>query len=354
MFTFNEYADMYLIYGACNSNAAEAVRQYRLRFPDRNQPSRNTFRRLDQRVRETGRLVRNAALTGRPRSTRTPQVEVAVVEAVEHDPTRSVRDIAREVGIPSTIVHRILREENFHPYHYTKVQALEERDYQPRTDYCTWLLGQLTENPNFTRTVLFTDECLFTREGIFNSRNSHFWATENPHQMHARAFQRRFSVNVWAGVVGNHLIGPHVLPNRMNADDFLRFLQHDLDILLEDIPLATRQNMWLQLDGAPTHFAAVVRQWLHEHYPGRWIGRGGPVPWPPRSPDLTPLDFFLWGYMKIEVYKTPAESREDLINKINNAAAQVTPNMLERVLSNVQKRAEACINVAGEHFEHLL
>lgn len=106
MFTFNEYADMHLIYGACNSNAAEAVRQYRLRFPDRNQPSRNTFRRLDQRVRETGRLVRNAALTGRPRSTRTPWVEVAVVEAVEHDPTRSVRDIAREVGIPSTIVHR--------------------------------------------------------------------------------------------------------------------------------------------------------------------------------------------------------------------------------------------------------
>jgi hypothetical protein len=36
---------------------------------------------------------------------------------------------------------------------------------------------------------------------------------------------------------------------------------------------------------------------------GRWIGRGGPIAWPPRSPDLTPLDIFLWGYVKNTVYQ---------------------------------------------------
>jgi hypothetical protein len=35
----------------------------------------------------------------------------------------------------------------------------------------------------------------------------------------------------------------------------------------------------------------------------RWIGRGGSITWPPRSPDLTPLDFFLWGYAKNIVYQ---------------------------------------------------
>ena len=40
-------------------------------------------------------------------------------------------------------------------------------------------------------------------------------------------------------------------------------------------------------------------------YPGLWIGKGGPVAWPPRSPDLTLLDFFLWGHIKSLVYKTP-------------------------------------------------
>ena len=51
--------------------------------------------------------------------------------------------------------------------------------------------------------------------------------------------------------------------------------------------------MWYQHDGAPAHFSIAARQVLNDKYPNRWIGRGGPVPWPPRSPDLTPLDFFL-------------------------------------------------------------
>ena len=53
-----------------------------------------------------------------------------------------------------------------------------------------------------------------------------------------------------------------------------------------------------QLDGAPPHWGLDVRASLNEQFPGRWIGRDGPTPWPPRSPDLTPLDFFLWGYVK--------------------------------------------------------
>ena len=48
-------------------------------------------------------------------------------------------------------------------------------------------------------------------------------------------------------------------------------------------------------------------------FPGKWIGRGGPVPWPARSPDLTPLDFFLWGHAKSLVLETPVETAEELL-----------------------------------------
>ena len=51
-------------------------------------------------------------------------------------------------------------------------------------------------------------------------------------------------------------------------------------------------------DGAPPHFALTVRAWLDQHFSGRWLGRRGPHEWPPRSPDLTPCDFYLWGYTK--------------------------------------------------------
>ena len=50
-----------------------------------------------------------------------------------------------------------------------------------------------------------------------------------------------------------------------------------------------------QQDGAPPHFAADVRRFLYKTFPERWIGRGGPIRWAPRSPDSIPLDFFSMG-----------------------------------------------------------
>ena len=38
-------------------------------------------------------------------------------------------------------------------------------------------------------------------------------------------------------------------------------------------------------------YGIYVRRWLGRQFTGHWIGRRGPVEWPPRSPDLKPLDF---------------------------------------------------------------
>jgi hypothetical protein len=56
---------------------------------------------------------------------------------------------------------------------------------------------------------------------------------------------------------------------------------------------------------------------LNDH----WLGQGGPMAWPPRSPDLTPLDFFLWGHVKAPIYILPPDSEEDLIACVAEAAA---------------------------------
>ncbi|EZA54266.1 hypothetical protein X777_06188 [Ooceraea biroi] len=88
---------------------------------------------------------------------------------------------------------------------------------------------------------------------------------------------------------------------------------------MENVPLQFRQNSWIQLDGCPSHYARQVRNWLDEHYAHRWIDRGGPVFWPPRSPDLTPLDFYLWGTLKNKVYSTEVISLEDLKQRITTS-----------------------------------
>ncbi|GBM49030.1 hypothetical protein AVEN_153546-1 [Araneus ventricosus] len=80
-----------------------------------------------------------------------------------------------------------------------------------------------------------------------------------------------------------------------------------------------------QQDGTPPHWGMIVRDFLDENFPDRWCGRGGPIPWPPRSPDITPLDFFLWGFVKNIVYKTPVPSLDELKRRIVTAIQKCYP-----------------------------
>jgi hypothetical protein len=68
------------------------------------------------------------------------------------------------------------------------------------------LLQQNELNPNFARNILFTEECSFSREGMYNTHNWHFWADENPNIIGVRGFQEKFSTNVWAGIIDDRLV----------------------------------------------------------------------------------------------------------------------------------------------------
>ncbi|KAJ4434735.1 hypothetical protein ANN_23303 [Periplaneta americana] len=75
--------------------------------------------------------------------------------------------------------------------------------------------------------------------------------------------------------------------------------------------------------------------------------------WPPRSPDLTTPDFFLWGYLKDRVYATRPETLDDLKHNITQEI-QANNRVLQRVASNMERRVELCLMQDGEHFQHLL
>ncbi|EFN77080.1 hypothetical protein EAI_00002, partial [Harpegnathos saltator] len=63
-----------------------------------------------------------------------------------------------------------------------------------------------------------------------------------------------------------------------------------------------------------------------------WIGLGSQThEWPLGSPDMTPLDFFLWGYVKEKVYETEPTTIEDMQQCIRNVFRSIISTMLERV-----------------------
>lgn len=141
----------------------------------------------------------------------------------------------------------------------------------------------------------------------------------------------------------------------LNGDTYLRLLRTRVRRMLERIPLEEIRGLRYQHDGAPPHFATSVREYLNGVWYGgdRWIGRGGPVPWPPRSPDLTPLDFFLWGRVKDLVYGQTGHdnirSVVELKRRIKRAFRQVKSetDTLNKVKRPVCKRAFICVQREG-------
>lgn len=138
----------------------------------------------------------------------------------------------------------------------------------------------------------------------------------------------------------------------LTGNRFLEFLINDLPILLEDVPLETRRTMFLQLDGCPAHYSINVRNHINGTFRERWIGRGSLFPWPARSPDLTCLDFYLWGRLKDIVFQTPPTTRMDMENRIRNSIRQLSTAEIEAAVLSTQERLEQCVEYDGRQFEH--
>ncbi|GBN60593.1 hypothetical protein AVEN_226786-1 [Araneus ventricosus] len=121
---------------------------------------------------------------------------------------------------------------------------------------------------------------------------------------------------------------------------------------LDDLPLSDLRNIWFQHDGSSPHKVSSVQQYIRDTFQQQVIGYGGCVEWPPRSPDLNPLDFFMWEYIKQRVYATPPPTLQELKNRITDTCASVSPAMLYNVQREVQSRVEMCIVAEAHHFEH--
>lgn len=268
----------------------------------------------------------------------------------------STRQIAHTVNQPN-ISHvkawRILKRNNYKPFKLHISQKLMAGDPERRLQYCMWLRRKINENPYFLSNVLWSDECKFTNCGMFNRKNEHIWSVENPRGNREIRKQVRFSVNVWAGIYNSSLVGPFIFHENLNGERYLQFLNTTFQEYVDEIPLARLPHLWFQQDGAPPHNTRAVKLFLNEHFPNRWIGNGGAIEWPARSPDISPLDFFLWGALQNFIYKNEVGTPEELERRIRNAFGRIRRRSIERTVAKIERKIEHCIQQNGNIFEHL-
>ncbi|XP_058810561.1 histone-lysine N-methyltransferase SETMAR-like [Phymastichus coffea] len=362
-----EYTDMVLCLGWAEDNANAAARRYAELYPLRAQhPNPRTIENTVRRLRETGSVVVRNPDGGRQRQR--DRLHDPIVAAFAADPTDSLRSVSRQVSAALGVacsystVQRVMKDDGQHAYHlrgyvfaYNRPfnHLLEPGDPQQRLRYCHWLVDAVDEDPNILDRILWTDESTFGRIGMFNQHNEHVWAHENPFAVREDRSQHRYAVNVWAGVIRDRIVGPFRLPRNLNAGAYLDFLQHDLPALLDDV-LPDQNNIILMHDGAPAHFAQPVRDHLDESYP-EWIGRGGTVEWPARSPDHNPLDYYVWGTCKEAIYSNgPPGNADGCWQAVQEWAENVAPDQIHRATLQVLRRARLCIQMDRGHFEQCM
>ncbi|GFV63747.1 DUF4817 domain-containing protein [Trichonephila clavipes] len=100
------------------------------------------------------------------------------------------------------------------------------------------------------------------------------------------------------------------------------------------------QELWFQQDGATCHTARATIDLLKDTFGDRLLLRFGPVNSPPRSCDLTPLDYFLWSYVKSLVYADKPQTLDHLEDNIRRVIADIRPQMLEKVIENWTSRLD--------------
>lgn len=346
-YSIEDQVNIVLFYGYAAGHARLAARLYAETFPNVRHPSHSTVARIVNRLRTTGSV---RAKKRKRKSAVDEASETAILAYVTLHPRTSVRHISKEAAVSKSSVWKILRKHNFHPYHVSPHQGLCNSDFEKRSDFCNSALIKLEEESNFLRNILWTDEAKFSRNGHVNLHNAHIWSERNPHWLRQQNHQVHWSFNVWCGIYNDQIVGPYFYDENLTSSFYVnRMLRGLVDDFTSSIPLTSVQAMWFQHDGAPPHASGLARAFLDANFPGRWIGRDGPVPWPAKSPCLNPLDFFGGGLIKNKGYEAEPRSKVDLQRKIICACRAIEPWMLKRVVASVHDRLLMCVAAEGQH-----
>jgi len=159
-------------------------------------------------------------------------------------------------------------------------------------------------------------------------------------------------VSVWCGLLYDRVIGPFFFSEKtIIGVVYLDLLEQYVFLQIEIFEQEIVSRVIFMQDGAPPHFSCFVTDVLNERFPDAWIGRGGPIPWPLRSPDLSPLDFFLWRYIKNTVYGEKIRNIQQMQESISSAIETVTRDMIQKTWQEIEFRLNVSRATNGAHIE---
>lgn len=344
-------------------NAVAALREFRRLHNLRKGPlSAVALRAMIKKFEETGSLGLRA---GRGRKAVPDDAVTDVATAVFDDTGTSsgpsARAIARQTDMPYATVWKILRKTlHFYPYKISRVQALHITDPDKRLTFALTFLARMEIDNDWPWNILWGDEAHFYLNGSVNTQNCRIWACERPTVIQEVPLHSP-KVTVWCGFTATFILGPYFFEHitrtgpmtcTVTGEKYGQMLQTFV------IPqLQQRQcldSIIFMQDGARPHIHRSVQRLLRQHFGSeRVISQYFPTEWPPRSPDITPCDFWLWGYLKSVVYAGGVPNLHVLKQNIRRAITNIQTDSLHAAVENVVHRMHYVVHRDGQHIENV-
>jgi inhibitor of nuclear factor kappa-B kinase subunit alpha len=285
---------------------------------------------------------------GRKRTVNIASNRQKIKNRLKKNPRLSTRKLAKTIKISRQSVRRIIKNElHMKSYKLKKAQLLTEKAKNIRLERAKLLKTRFSANKH--RSILFSDEKLFTIEQNHNRQNDRIWSQEEPSiqdRVVARS-QNPKSVMVWAGITYDGKTPLIFIENgvKINQKTYRTMLNDQL------MPWAQShfgdRHWTFQQDSAPAHKAYDTQTWLESNFPD-FINV---QQWPPYSPDINPMDYSIWSILESNACSKSHTSIDDLKSSLVKAWNEISLDTIAKVVDNFPKRLQLCINSKGGHFE---
>jgi len=284
----------------------------------------------------------------REKAIRTPELIKRAQDLISEDPGVSLAKLAAILGVSDTTVRRIVKNNLRYKSYILKVrQMLSETAKAKRLARCNLLVCSL-KHTAAGRIKFFSDEKIFTVDAKVNRRNDR-WLAHDPEDVPVVA-RTKFPASVHVlSVVSSEddIMPPHFFKKRetITKEVYVEILRTTVKSWMEDV--AAGRPYIFQQDGAPAHTSHLVQNWLSDNIDMFWSKDF----WPPNSPDLNPLDYYVWGVVERDSNKARHPNVASLQAAIEAAFIKMDRAQLQTACSRFRNRIEAVIEAQGGYIE---
>ena len=243
---------------------------------------------------------------------RTVKFTNRVKNAIDKDPGKSMCMIAKDTRMSEALIRRCVSKDlRYKSYKMKKGQLLTAKAKEKRLKHCQKLLNKLKHPLQRNMIWFFSDEKNFCQDQAVNNQNN-CWLAVCSEDV-PKVMQTKFPATVMVfGVILSHIMPPYIFQKglKVNTVEYLKVLE--MHILPGICKVANGRPYVWQQDLTPCHTQRKTQLWLSNNF----IDFVSPHVWPPNSPDLNPIDFFVWGVIKRCTNKIPCNTKDELIKRI--------------------------------------